>query len=72
LLYLKAPINGKLALRRSTSETQVLFRFLLMTSLIVGFVAYSGAFGIHLVPAPAQSADRDVELGLAVIDDAGR
>jgi hypothetical protein len=50
----------------------VLFRFWLMTSLIVAFVAYSGAFGIHLVPAPAQSADRDVGLGLAVIDDAGR
>lgn len=51
----------------------MLFRFWLITSLIVAFVAYSGAFGIQLVPtasAPAQGADRD--LGLALFDDAGR
>jgi hypothetical protein len=51
----------------------VFYRFWLMTSLIVAFVAYLGAFGIHLVPAPAQGAGRDdVGLSLAVIDDAGR
>ena len=50
----------------------MLFRFFLMTSLIVAFVAYSGAFGIHLVPAPAQTADSDIAPALAVIDDAGR
>jgi hypothetical protein len=74
-LYLTASINGKLALRRSTSETHVFFRFWLMTSLIVAFVAFSGAFGIQLVPAanaPGQSADRDLGLSLAVIDDGGR
>lgn len=67
-------IRGKLALRRSTTETQVLFRFWLITSLIVAFVAYSGAFGIQLVPADAltQSTDRDLGLGLVVIDDGGR
>jgi hypothetical protein len=43
-----------------------------MTSLIVAFVAYSGVFGIHLVPAPAQSGYGDVGPALAVIDDAGR
>jgi hypothetical protein len=50
------------------------FRFWLITSLIVAFVAYSGVFGIQLLPAgdlhPA-FADRD--LGLALTgDDAGR
>jgi hypothetical protein len=51
----------------------VLFRFWLITSLIVAFVAYSGAFGIQLVPAasdPMQAAGHD--LGLALFDDAGR
>ena len=52
----------------------MLFRFWLITSLIVAFVAYSGAFGIQLVPADAltQSTDRDLGLGLVVIDDGGR
>jgi hypothetical protein len=53
----------------------VLFRFWLITSLIVAFVAYSGAFGIQLVPvanAPGQFADRDMALRLSVIDDDGR
>jgi hypothetical protein len=51
----------------------VLFRFWLITSLIVAFVAYSGAFGIPLAPAangPTQFADPN--LGLALYDDAGR
>jgi len=51
----------------------VQFRFWLITSLIVAFVAYSGAFGIQLLPAagvPPTFADRD--LGLAVLDDDGR
>lgn len=49
------------------------FRFWLITSLIVAFVAYSGAFGIQLLPAAGVHptfADRD--LGLAVLDDDGR
>ena len=52
----------------------MLFRFWLITSLIVAFVVISGAFGIQLVPAsaPGQFADRDLGLRLSVIDDAGR
>ena len=52
---------------------KVQFRFWLITSLIVAFVAYSGAFGIQLLPAAgvhATFAYRD--LGLAVLDDDGR
>jgi uncharacterized membrane protein len=52
---------------------KVQFRFWLITSLIVAFVAYSGAFGIQLLPAVdvhPTLADRD--LGLAVLDDDGR
>ena len=53
--------------------TRVQFRFWLITSLIVAFVAYSGAFGIQLLPAA------DVQPALAnsgpaptVLDDDGR
>jgi uncharacterized membrane protein len=52
---------------------KVQFRFWLITSLIVAFVAYTGAFGIQLLPAVdvhPTFADRD--LGLAVLDDDGR
>jgi uncharacterized membrane protein len=52
---------------------KVQFRFWLITSLIVAFVAYSGALGIQLLPAAGVHptfADRD--LGLAVLDDDGR
>jgi hypothetical protein len=52
---------------------KVQFRFWLITSLIVAFVAYSGAFGIQLLPAAdvhPTFADRD--LGVAVLDDDGR
>ena len=52
---------------------KVQFRFWLITSLIVAFVAYSGAFGIQLLPAagvlPAL-ADRGP--GPTVLDDDGR
>ena len=53
---------------------KVQFRFWLITSLIVAFVAYSGVFGIQLLPAADVHpvfADRD--LGVALMDeDAGR
>ena len=52
---------------------KVQFRFWLITSLIVAFVAYSGAFGIQLLPAAdVQPAFADRDLGLAVLDDDGR
>jgi hypothetical protein len=52
---------------------KVQFRFWLITSLIVAFVAYLGAFGIQLLPAAGvQPAFADRDLGLAVLDDDGR
>ena len=50
------------------------FRFWLITSLIVAFVAYSGVFGIQLLPAAGvQTVFADRSLGPALIDDdAGR
>jgi hypothetical protein len=52
----------------------VQFRFWLITSLIVAFVAYSGVFGIQLLPAAGvQTAFADRALSPALIDDdAGR
>jgi len=52
----------------------VQFRFWLITSLIVAFVAYSGVFGIQLLPAAdVHPAFADRDLGLALMDeDAGR
>jgi hypothetical protein len=48
----------------------VLFRFWLITSLIVAFVVYCGAFGIRLDPAvDDHSSFADRYLGLAVLDD---
>lgn len=52
---------------------KVQFRFWLITSLIVAFVAYMGAFGIQLLPvAGIHSSFADRDLGLAVLDDDGR
>jgi hypothetical protein len=52
---------------------KVLFRFWLITSLIVAFVTYCGAFGIQLTPAAdVQSAFAQRDPGPAVFDDDGR
>jgi len=53
---------------------KVQFRFWLITSLIVAFVAYSGMFGIQLLPAAdVHPAFADRDLGVALMDeDAGR
>ena len=47
----------------------MLFRFWLMTSLIVAFVAYCGAFGIGLPVADVQPAFGDRGLPSALLDD---
>jgi len=51
----------------------VQFRFWLVTSLIVAFVAYSGAFGIQLLPAAdVHPTFTERDLALVVLDDDGR
>ena len=51
----------------------MLFRFWLITSLIVAFVAYCGAFGIGLAAPVDDSASADRSAGLAVfLDDDAR
>jgi hypothetical protein len=52
----------------------MLFRFWLVTSLIVAFVAYCGALGIFPVPPGGQSALGGQTLGPSFFfdDDAGR
>jgi hypothetical protein len=50
----------------------VLFRFWLITSLIVAFVAYCGAFGIQLAPSVDDPALANRTAGLALFDDDGR
>jgi len=51
----------------------VRYRFWLITSLIVAFVAASWAFGIRLTPAPdAQPAFGQIAPKLGVLDDDGR
>jgi len=59
--------------RSDPEARKVRYRFWLITSLIVAFVAASWAFGIRLTPAPdAQPAFGQIAPKLGVLDDDGR